>query len=270
MDAQHQQRLANHLHSERAKAPLVQSHPGPTLRIDDLVYLHSDRNKSRARDGYIVISVEPPFCNIRKFVGSRLRGTSYRVRLSDCFMVPPNVPDCPSLMDVHTAVDSAEDEDLFPDPNPPPVPPAIPDAMLCANLTVGHHCVPLLHSPVGSQTLAVRLDCSTLYLPRLRRPLWLVRDFVSHHARQLALRTILLSSDCSCKVASVPIAFVFLFVPFCSWCWTAENFFFKGQEEMCQYRLAVHNRVYRVIHVLRELWSAILSGRVVVTFSLPK
>ncbi|KAJ8383044.1 hypothetical protein SKAU_G00038220 [Synaphobranchus kaupii] len=69
---QHRQRLANHPHSEHSKAPRAQRRPDPALGVGDLVYLHSDRNKSRARDRYLVVSVDPPFCNIRKFVGSQL------------------------------------------------------------------------------------------------------------------------------------------------------------------------------------------------------
>ena len=43
---QHKQRLSNHPHSERAKAPLQQRRPTPFIDVGDLVYLHSDRNKS--------------------------------------------------------------------------------------------------------------------------------------------------------------------------------------------------------------------------------
>ena len=43
---QHEQLLSNHPHSERAKAPLQQRRPTPLIDVGDLVYLHSDRNKS--------------------------------------------------------------------------------------------------------------------------------------------------------------------------------------------------------------------------------
>ena len=51
-------------------APQRQPSPSPLIDVSDLVYLHSDRNKSLARDRYLVVSVDPPFCNIKKFVGS--------------------------------------------------------------------------------------------------------------------------------------------------------------------------------------------------------
>ena len=64
---QHVQRLSNHPHSERSKAPLHNRRPTPVIDVGDLVYLHSDRNKSRARDRYLVVAIDPPFCDIKKF-----------------------------------------------------------------------------------------------------------------------------------------------------------------------------------------------------------
>ncbi|RXN16069.1 Retrovirus-related Pol poly from transposon opus [Labeo rohita] len=45
---QHSQRLANHPHSVKAKAPLSRHAPVPDIYPGDLVYLYSDRNKSQA------------------------------------------------------------------------------------------------------------------------------------------------------------------------------------------------------------------------------
>ena len=44
--------------------------------VGDLVYIHAHRNKSKARDRYLLVFVEDAYCNIRKFVGSQLRNTS--------------------------------------------------------------------------------------------------------------------------------------------------------------------------------------------------
>jgi hypothetical protein len=57
------------------------------------VYLYGDRNKSSARDRYLVVSTDSAWCNIRKFVGVQLRRSSYRVRLSDCYKVSSSVSD---------------------------------------------------------------------------------------------------------------------------------------------------------------------------------
>ena len=90
---QHKQRLSNHPHSECSKAPVQQRRPTPLIDVGDLVYLHSDLNKSRARDRYLVVAIAPPFCDIKKFIGSQLRSSSYQVKLSECFKVPSDLAD---------------------------------------------------------------------------------------------------------------------------------------------------------------------------------
>ena len=73
---QHADRVANHPHSMRSKAP--SGHVALPLPITpgDLVYLYGDRNKSRTRDRYLVTSVDGSRCNIQKFTGTQLRRTS--------------------------------------------------------------------------------------------------------------------------------------------------------------------------------------------------
>lgn len=118
-------RLANHPHSETSKAPSGRVLLPPHVTTGDLVYLHLDRNKSMARDRYLVVSVENPWCNIRKFVGNQLRQSSYRVKKKDCFKVEPS--DCPSRTHSHSPSephDSDVDEDMLPcgDVTPPAEP----------------------------------------------------------------------------------------------------------------------------------------------------
>ena len=84
---QHELRKANHPHSEKSKAPLKDRAKSHSLQVGDLVYLYSDRNKSCARDRYLVVSIEGAWCNIQKFIGSQLRNTSYRVKMSECYKV---------------------------------------------------------------------------------------------------------------------------------------------------------------------------------------
>ena len=126
---QNEQRIANHTHSEKAKAPISRRRPTNHIIVGDLVYLFSDRNKTRARDRYLVVEVTGTFCNIRKFVGSQLRSTSYRVKTSDCYRVPSEVTDFrPST--VNSDTDSSSDEALPAQPVPaPPSPPVIPSAI---------------------------------------------------------------------------------------------------------------------------------------------
>ena len=88
ISTQHEQRLSNHPHSERSKAPSRVLPNDDPLAVGDLVYLRSDRTKSSARPRYLVTSVDGSWCNIRKFIGSQLRKSSYRVKTSQCMRVP--------------------------------------------------------------------------------------------------------------------------------------------------------------------------------------
>ena len=122
------QRAQNHRPSERAKAPLGKTNVIIPIAIGDLVYLHADRHKNRVRDRYLVVSVDGNWCNIRKFVGSQLRRTSYRVRLSECFQVESSVQH--ELPKHYSQINEDTNSDIeFEDPKPitqPPVPPPIP------------------------------------------------------------------------------------------------------------------------------------------------
>ena len=60
---QHDQRLINHPHSMKSKAPLALRRP-TLIEVGDLVYIDSDRDKSGARDRYLVSNVEGAFCNV--------------------------------------------------------------------------------------------------------------------------------------------------------------------------------------------------------------
>ena len=88
--SQHKLRLENHPHSVRAKCP---SGRLPDLHIGDIVYLRSDLNKSRSRDRYLVVSVNLPWCNVRKFAGSQLRQNAYCVKCTDCYNVINEYPE---------------------------------------------------------------------------------------------------------------------------------------------------------------------------------
>ena len=121
---QHKQRVTNHTHSKKAKAPISRQHPANNITVGDLVYLFSDRNKTRAGDRYLITAVSGSFCNIRKFVGSQLRSTSYHVKTTDCYRVPSEVTGFQS------AANSDTDEALSVQPEPsPPAPPVMPSGI---------------------------------------------------------------------------------------------------------------------------------------------
>ena len=126
---QHEQRIANHRHSEKAKAPVTKNRPAEHITVGDLVSLYSDRNKTRARERYLVVEVTGSFCNIKKFVGSQLRSTSYRVKTSDCYRLPSEVGDyCPSP--INDNADASSEEAPAAQPvHFPPSPPVVPSAI---------------------------------------------------------------------------------------------------------------------------------------------
>ena len=128
IQSQHQLRTTNHPYSERSKAPLRPAAPTPQLEVGDLVYLYSDRDKTRARDRYLVSSVEGAWCNIRKFRGSQLRSASYRVKKSECYRVPSHWEHTSMHRMPPPPDDTAhEDDDIYLQPAPrPPDPPHIP------------------------------------------------------------------------------------------------------------------------------------------------
>ncbi|XP_068706826.1 uncharacterized protein [Montipora foliosa] len=74
-------RLRNHPTSERSKPPGCYPRPATPVEVGDLVYITSDGSKTSARNRYLVVSVDGLWCNVRKFTGSQLRSTSYRVKL---------------------------------------------------------------------------------------------------------------------------------------------------------------------------------------------
>ena len=85
IETQHRLCRANHPYSQMSKAPLGVQPTLISVDIGDLVYLHADRNTSQARQCYLVTSVESDWCNIRKFIGSQLRSTTYRIKRSECY-----------------------------------------------------------------------------------------------------------------------------------------------------------------------------------------
>ncbi len=89
---QHTDRIKNHPYSEKSKSPHMSLPSTPSVSVGSIVYLISDGDKSRGRPRYLVTSVDGPWCNIRKFTGSQLRNNSYRVKLTDCYMVVPSLP----------------------------------------------------------------------------------------------------------------------------------------------------------------------------------
>ena len=85
----------------------------PTIQVGDLVYIVSDRSKSQARDCYLVTSIDNNWCYIRKFSGSQLRASSYKVKLSECYLICGHVSTrIPTYR--HEVIDSDDTNDIGP------------------------------------------------------------------------------------------------------------------------------------------------------------
>ena len=83
------------------------------------MYLISDKDKSRGRDRYIVVSIGFPWCFVKKFSGSQLRATSSKVKLSECYATSPSV-----IVSDHSGPQASQDQDGEPSPVTPAVPAA--------------------------------------------------------------------------------------------------------------------------------------------------
>ena len=92
------------------------------------MYVKSDRDKSRTRDRYIIVSIDGEWCFIKKFSGSQLRATSYKVKLAECYTVPHTLPP-PSYQSVVPTLDDDECEEIAEQPQPCQQPSASPDLL---------------------------------------------------------------------------------------------------------------------------------------------
>ena len=88
------------------------------------MYLYCDGDKSRGRDRYLVVSVNGAWCQVRKFISSQLRSTSYRVKKTECYKVPTNVSPSLSHSLGSARFEANDDEDP---PLPSPSSPSIPE-----------------------------------------------------------------------------------------------------------------------------------------------
>ena len=164
---QHALRNANHAHSQLSK-----SHDGALpksqhIDVGDIVYLYADRNKTRSRCRYIVVSTDGSWLNISKFIGTQLRATSYRVKRSECYKVVANTPDSTVTYEYEDEIDAP-----IPDAIPEPLPsipaqlsyPALPDEAQPVQPAPQHQ--PLIASDEKTQDSADEQDFPTEQLPR--------------------------------------------------------------------------------------------------------
>ena len=88
---QHQSRLRNHLPSAKSKARGKHSVHNTPLTVGSLVYIDSDKDKTKARNKYIIVSVDGEWCRVQKFVKSQYRSKPYNVKMSEIYPISTNV-----------------------------------------------------------------------------------------------------------------------------------------------------------------------------------
>jgi hypothetical protein len=195
IDAQHARRLANHVPSAQSKVPHPKIPPTQDFCVGDLVYVNSDRDKSRARNRYLVTSVDPNWLHISKFVGRQLRAHSYKVRPEECYHVPSQIPFDLRNTDPYPSSDLSDDDEEV-DASMPvqvPVPPPIPAAILPrapdSPVRPSHTSAPF-PDPVPSQVpdppVLIPSDTDSQAPPvssrqtgRLRRPPEYLKDYIT-------------------------------------------------------------------------------------------
>ena len=87
---QHNTRASNHLPSAISKSS-GKLGLRYDLSVGDLVYLKSDKDKTKSRDKYIVVSIDNPSCKVRKFTATQFRAKAYDINISDCYPVTSTV-----------------------------------------------------------------------------------------------------------------------------------------------------------------------------------
>lgn len=116
--SQHENRIRNHPYSEKSKLKGQKPLSCQELSVGDIVYLVSEKSKLKARDRYLITSIENPWCYIKKFSGSQLRAASYKVKLSECYRVQSQFSDCTPNQVKHESNDDlstdVEDDDKVP------------------------------------------------------------------------------------------------------------------------------------------------------------
>ena len=85
-----------------------------SVDVGDLVYLYSNRNKSKACDHYLFISVEGDWCNIRKSSDAELRCNSCHVKHTECYKVLFDLPTLPDSAMIVTLLMKMTPNNLLP------------------------------------------------------------------------------------------------------------------------------------------------------------
>lgn len=122
-------RKKNHPYSVKSKSHgRSNSCPTASFQVGDLVVLKNEKDKTKARDRYIIASIndETHMCQLRKFTLSQFRSKTYDVHISDCYPIKPSTL-CQIPLEAQRGVEVGyhgdqsedEDEDLAVEQTPP-------------------------------------------------------------------------------------------------------------------------------------------------------
>ena len=105
----YKQRTSNHKASERSKSAGKPPLPTPKVQIGTLVYIYSDKEKSKARNRYMVCGEgKDGLVQLRKFSCNLFSKEVYEVKPNDIYAVPEFHSDIPPVI-----VEDSSDDDMF-------------------------------------------------------------------------------------------------------------------------------------------------------------
>ena len=119
----------NHAASSKSKAHGRYKPHACGISVGDLVYLRQDRDKTKARDRYLVVNITDEICHIRKFTKSQFRSKLYEVKATDCYCIPQTVLAQSPQGPIRGTLDLADsDSESLPGPSESPHMPLYPTA----------------------------------------------------------------------------------------------------------------------------------------------
>jgi hypothetical protein len=85
---QHQERDKNHQYSAKSKC---HGRHGLTIdvKVGDLI--KGEKDKTKSRDKYIIVSIHSPWCKVRKFTTAQFRSRTYDIKLTECYPISSTV-----------------------------------------------------------------------------------------------------------------------------------------------------------------------------------
>ena len=84
-------RIQNHPASAKSKTRGSNKAKIMSPQVGDLVYLRGERDKTKARDKYIVTDITGDSCKVRKFTMSQFRSKTYDIQACECYPVLPSM-----------------------------------------------------------------------------------------------------------------------------------------------------------------------------------